>query len=92
MKGGSEMGDKDGSTEQIGAILDSVTEKVPKLVSSLISTIFSAEAGKNIGAAVGSLYKELLAAGIPKEEAADMAKHYLDSNMNMMRNLDMKGK
>jgi len=63
--------------KEIGELLDQVSNKVPKLIDSLMGSLFSAEAGKKMGQAVGSLYKELLEAGIPQEEALQMAKDYM---------------
>jgi len=80
-----------GSPEHLGALLDSVSEKLPKLISGLVNTVYSAEAGTNIGQAVGNLYKELTAAGIPQDEAIAMAKDYMLSITKIMSNLKMDG-
>ena len=58
-------------------MLDTITDKIPQLITGVVNTLYSAEAGKNIGQAVGSLYKELVESGIPKEAALDMAKSYM---------------
>jgi len=63
--------------KDIGELLDEVSGKVPKLIVNLLNTLYSAEAGKQMGQAVGNLYKELVASGIPKEEAMKMAKDYM---------------
>lgn len=63
--------------KEIGELLDTVTTKLPTLVNGIVSSLYSEEAGANIGKSVGSLYKELLAAGIPQEEALQMAKDYM---------------
>lgn len=63
--------------KEIGELLDEVTSKVPKLIESLIGTMYSSEAGKAMGGAVGSLYKELVESGIPKEDALQMARDYM---------------
>ena len=51
---------------EISILLDEVSTKVPKLLNAVMSTLYSAEAGKNMGQAVGSLFKELVSAGIPE--------------------------
>jgi hypothetical protein len=71
------MKDNNIPVSDIGELLDEVTDKVPKLISGLLSTLYSAEAGKNMGQAVGNLYKELVEQGIPKEDALAMAKDYM---------------
>ena len=50
---------------------------MPKLLNACFSTMYSAEAGENMGKAVGGFYRELLAAGIPNAEALEMAKSYM---------------
>jgi hypothetical protein len=64
-------------TKEIGELLEEVSNKVPKLINGLMDSLYSAEAGKKMGQAVGSLYKELLEAGIPQDEALKMAKDYM---------------
>ncbi|NLN15664.1 MAG: hypothetical protein GX185_08700 [Tissierellia bacterium] len=69
----------DGDMKGLAEVLDTVSEKVPKLIKEIIGTLYSPEAGKNMGKAVGSLYKELLDSGIPEDVALDMAKSYMIS-------------
>jgi hypothetical protein len=71
------MSDHEIPVKEIAELLDSVTTKVPALIEGLLKLLYSPEAGKNMGQAVGSLYKELIDAGIPKEDALKMAKDYL---------------
>lgn len=77
------LGDKGASG--IGALLDMVTTKVPALLTSLRSTLYSPQAGEEIGRGVGALYKELVAAGIPEQEALRMAREYLGSLQEVLR-------
>lgn len=69
-KKGFEMSD----TEELAQVLDTVGEKVPKLIRDILGSLYNKEAGINMGQAVGAYYKELLEAGIPQEDAIDMAK------------------
>jgi hypothetical protein len=71
-------------TKEIGELLDSVSTKVPLLITNLLDTIYSPEAGKKMGQAVGSLYKELVDSGIPAEDALAMAKEYMISMKSML--------
>jgi len=73
------MAEHDIPVKEIGELLDEVSTKVPKLINSLLSTLYSAEAGKNMGQAVGNLYKELIAAGLPQEVAIEMSKDYIQT-------------
>ncbi|NLV75959.1 MAG: hypothetical protein GX023_03105 [Tissierellia bacterium] len=63
--------------KELAEMLDTITDKIPQLITGVVNTLYSAEAGKNIGQAVGSLYKELVESGIPEETALDMAKSYM---------------
>jgi len=76
--------DDDIPVEQISQLLDAVSEKIPKLVSQLRATLFSAEAGQDLGKAVGAFYKELVDSGIPAEDALAMAKSYIGSLQSLM--------
>lgn len=73
--------------KEIGQILNEVTDKVPKLIGSILSSLYSAEAGKSMGEAVGNFYKELLSAGIDKDEALEMTKDYLKTIKVMTENI-----
>lgn len=63
--------------KEIGELLDEVSGKIPKLITGLMDTLYSADAGKKMGQAVGSFYKELVEGGIPQEDALKMAKDYM---------------
>lgn len=76
------------SAKEIGEILDAVSDKVPKLISGIVSSLYSAEAGKNMGQAVGGLYKELLASGLPEDVAIEMAKNYMISLKDISKFVD----
>jgi hypothetical protein len=73
--------------KEIGELLDTVADKIPRLVEQLKATLFSAEAGAELGRAVGAFYKELVASGIPEQEALAMAKDYVGSLQNVMSQL-----
>ena len=75
------------NAKEIGDLLDTVTYKLPKFINGLIGTLYSAEAGKNMGQAVGSLYNELIESGIPKEDAIKMAKDYMLSLKDLTNNM-----
>lgn len=74
--------------KEIGEILDAVSDKVPKLISGIVSSLYSAEAGKSMGQAVGSLYKELLESGLPEDVAIEMAKNYMLSLKDVSKFVD----
>lgn len=78
----------DGDIKQIGEVLDTISEKIPKLIKGVMDNLYSAEAGKNIGMAIGSLYKELIDSGIPEDVALDMAKDYMISFKDVSKMVD----
>jgi len=63
--------------KEIAELLDEVSGKLPKMISGLLDTMYSADAGKKMGQAVGSFYKELIDSGIPSDEALKMSKDYM---------------
>lgn len=71
--------DSDIPVKEIDEMLNSVSEKVPKLIKGLIGSLYSAEAGSQMGKAVGNFYKEMVDAGIPADDALKMAKDYMIS-------------
>lgn len=87
--------------EELRQILDVVSEKVPKLLSELSDslpkllggvrdTIYSQEAGKNMGKAIATFYKELKDGGIPEDLALKMTKDYAQS-LDLSKILSSKG-
>ena len=62
--------------EEVGEILKAVSEQIPALIKGLVASIFSAEAGKNMGAAVANFYKELRSSGMPDEAVMRMTQEY----------------
>lgn len=67
----------EGKAEELREILGTVTEMVPNLLRGLRDIVYSAEAAGNMADAVATFYKKLVDAGIPREEAMDMAKGYM---------------
>lgn len=71
--------------KEISELLDTVSTKLPDLISNLLRTVYSQEAGSEMGKAVGSLYKELLAADIPQDVALKMATDYMISLKDILK-------
>jgi hypothetical protein len=74
------------SGKEIGEILEAVSATVPDLLMKLWRILYSKESAQEMGQAVGSLYKELVEAGIPKENALKMTSDYMFSLKEMARN------
>jgi len=64
-------------TEDIGELLDVISQKIPHMLKSIKELIYSPEAGRDMGQAVGNFYKELVASGLDAGLAADLTRDYL---------------
>ena len=62
--------------------------KLPQMITNILKTVYSEEAGRNVGRAVGTLYKELVASGIPTDMALKMATDYMISFKDLMGQMD----
>lgn len=71
--------------KEISELIEVASDKIPTLISGLLKTVYSEEAGTNMGRAVGSFYKELLAAGIPQEQALTMSTNYMITVKDMIQ-------
>jgi len=78
----------EGKADELREVLSIVADKVPSLLRGLRDIVYSPEAAENMAGAVATFYKKLVDAGIPKEEAMDMAKGYM---INLRDLLGSKG-
>jgi hypothetical protein len=62
--------------EELKEVLNVVSQQVPSLIKGIIASVFSAQAGEDMGKAVGAYYKGLKDAGIPEEVAVKMTEKY----------------
>ncbi|QSO52038.1 hypothetical protein JZ785_25330 [Alicyclobacillus curvatus] len=67
----------DWTAKDISQLLEVVADRVPDLLMKLFKILYSEESAKEMGRAVGGLYKELANAGIPQEMALKMASDYM---------------
>jgi len=63
--------------EEVRLILSAVSTEVPALIKSIIASVFSEEAGRNMGRAAASFYKELKDGGMPDDIAVRMTQEYI---------------
>lgn len=63
--------------EEVKEILGVVSTQIPSLIKGIIASVFSEEAGKNMGRAAASFYKELKESGIPENVAVKMTEDYM---------------
>jgi len=76
------------SVDDVRELLAAVSDQVPGLLKGLRNVIYSKEAAEDMADAVAAFYKKLVDAGIPKEEALDMARGYV---LNLREILGGKG-
>ena len=62
---------------EIGEMISGMSDAIPKLIAGAIDAKYSGEAGTKVGQAVGNLYKELIASGVPEDAALGMARDYM---------------
>lgn len=79
---------KKGEVEELREVLDVVSDRIPGLLRGLRDVLYSKDAAENMADAVATFYKKLVEAGIPKEDALDMARGYL---INLRDILGQKG-
>ena len=70
---------KTSDAEEVAEVMTALAETLPRLVRDTIAALVSEDAGKRLGKAVGSFYKELVESGIDPDEALGMAKEYMRS-------------
>lgn len=70
--------------QELDDILEVVSKKVPDMITNILKTVYSADAGRNVGQAVGNLYKELVDSGIPRDMALKMASDYMISFKDLL--------
>lgn len=68
--------------EKIKEILDVVSEKIPGLLKELSSLLYSPKSAKQYAEAAAIFYKELIKAGMSKEQAYELTSQYL-STLNL---------
>lgn len=66
-----------GDVQELREVLSVVTQQVPGLLKGLRDVLYSKEAAENMADAVGTFYKKLVDAGIPKDDALEMARGYM---------------
>jgi hypothetical protein len=78
--------------EEVKEILSAVSTEVPALIKSIIGAVFSEEAGRNMGKAAASFYKELKDSGMPDNVAVKMTEDYVSVFTSLGDLLKSQGK
>ena len=80
---------RDMAPEDIGKMLDVVSDKIPQLLKAVKDLIYSPEAGKEMGQAVGNFYKELVSNGLDTELASNLTRDYMSTLQNVGRGISV---
>ena len=68
--------------EDLAAVLDTVSEKVPKMIRGIMDSFFSPEAAANMAKSVAEFRRTLIENGIPEAEAMAMTREYMQTVTN----------
>jgi hypothetical protein len=63
--------------DKVGELLEIVADKIPALLGGLRDLLYSPQAAENMADSVATFYVKLKEAGIPEEQALDMARNYM---------------
>jgi len=63
--------------DKVSGLLEVVAEKIPVLLGGLRDLLYSPKAAENMADSVATFYKRLSDAGIPQEQALEMARGYM---------------
>lgn len=73
----TEEGRKHSDAEGLQEVLDVVADRIPNLLRSIREALYSKEAATDVAEAVGTIYTKLIEAGVPKDDALEMARGYM---------------
>ncbi len=78
------MSNHDMGVKEIGEVLDMVSTKLPGLIKQIYDTLFSEEGATSMSKAVGIFYKNLLEAGMDREDAMRLTQEYMSTLKSML--------
>jgi hypothetical protein len=74
-----------GKVEDLREVLSTVSEMVPNLLRELRGVLYSKDAAESMADAVGTFYRKLIEAGIPREDAMEMTRGYMINLRDLVR-------
>lgn len=77
--------DGNGKVEDLKEVLTTVSEMVPSLLRELRGVLYSKDAAETMADAVGTFYRKLIEAGIPREDAMEMTRGYMINLRDLLR-------
>lgn len=73
------MSNNDFPVNEIGEMLDMVSTKLPGLIKDIQGVLFSEEGAVTMSKAVGIFYKNLVDAGMDKDDAMRLTQEYMST-------------
>ncbi|HHT68746.1 MAG TPA: hypothetical protein GXZ85_05730 [Firmicutes bacterium] len=73
------MSNSDVPVKEIGELLDMMSNKLPGLIKELYEILYSEEGAVTMSKALATFYKNLLDAGMDKNEAMSLTREYLST-------------
>lgn len=73
------MSNSDVPVKEIGELLDMMSNKLPGLIKELYEILYSEEGVVTMSKALATFYKNLLDAGMDKNEAMSLTREYLST-------------
>ena len=73
------MSNNDIPVKEIGEMMDMVSAKLPGLIREIQSVLFSEEGATTMSKAVVTFYKNLIDAGMEKEDAMRLTQEYMST-------------
>lgn len=77
--------DREGKVEEIRELLTTVSDMVPSLLKEIRGVLYSKEAAESMADAVGTFYRKLVEAGVPREDAMEMTRGYMINLRDLVR-------
>lgn len=68
---------------EIGEMMDVVSDKLPNMIKNIYNTIFSEEGASTMGQAVATFYKHLVDTGMDKKDAMKLTSDYMNTLKSM---------
>ncbi len=83
---------KGNEAQEVEAMLDVVTKKIPEIFTTLRDVIYSKEAARGLGQSAASFFKELKEGGMNEEQAFELTRDYLAAlkNIGNMGNMNFQ--
>ncbi len=72
------MPDED-DIKELKEVFDVLGEKVPKLIEDIVKALYSTSNAEQFAKEVANFYKTMIEAGMPKEEAYELTKKFMES-------------